>query len=122
MTTPTTPDDFEYSGFKQGETFVNLRLARDKGLSHAEIKYIEVLQKERHDIREKLRSGELTPTKSIGDRLFEIDNLLIDVWDFDLPYGSYYRAWEEPTCICPNEYIPYSFRHVHRECPLHGGL
>lgn len=120
MTIQTMPEDFEYEGFKQSETSVNLKLARDKKLSHAEIKHIEVLQQERFDIREKLKIGELTPTKTTGKRLFEIDKLLVAAWNFDTSHGSYYKPWEEPTCICPNEGTPWSFRHAHRNCPLHG--
>lgn len=120
MTIQTMPDDFEYEGFKQSQTSVNLKLARDKKLSHSQIKHIEVLQNERFDIRQKLESKELTPTKDIGDRLFEIDKLLVVAWGFDTSNGSYYKVWEEPTCICNNEGVPWHYRHIHWDCPLHG--
>lgn len=121
-------DDFSYKGFKQSEVYINLQLAEQLGLNEDTIEDIIFFQNKRHDIRERLSSGELEPTIAVGSILKYIDKNLQMLW-FKKSDKYPYRFWLEPKCTCPKldnqDMISDSSSPVFiysNDCPLHKGF
>lgn len=119
--------NFSYKGFKQSEVCINLRLAEQLGLNEEIIEEIIFFQNKRYNIREKLSSGEIEPTRDVGSTLKQIDENLQMLW-FKKSNKYPYKFWLEPRCTCPkidNQDIISDSSSIFiysNGCPLHKGI
>lgn len=102
---------------------VNLKLAKQFGLTENTIHKIEDLHRKREDYYNRMLIAPESDLK-VWDKLCEeLEFELQDLWKFDRNI-NFHKFWNRPRCLCPkmdnDDRYPTGNYVTMEDCPLHG--